>query len=462
MTEPDSSKRVVRKILLSQFLIFLVLLGSGVVFARLYLTQPSVREKEVETARLNVDVFQVQPVDFQELVTGFGTARADVETVVAAEVAGQIEHTHPQLEVGATVSAGGNRPNDSAPSQTQPADVLVQLDRRDYQEQVQQADTRISEAQAEIDRLKLQQANVSRQLKQATAVLATLREEYARLENGVRRQVSTPSQLNQALLEVQRYEDTIIQLENQQAALPLQVQAAEQRLASARLQKTRAENDVQRTAITPPFDGVVNEVFVERGQYVRPGEPIVRMMDLSRVEVPVAIGFDAHLQLETLLSAGTKPAVHLAPNETSGSVWQGYMVRMAREADPRSRTVQVFVEVNNQESSVPLLPGAFVHARIDGVQHTDRILVPREALLDGTVYVVDSTGIARRREVETGPRYQSLVQIESGLQAGDLVVLTNLDIVEDGRQVEVQTETDVRQELMVLRSPNIRLLPQTR
>lgn len=458
MTEANSSKRVVKKVLVSQFLILLILLGSGAAFAVMFLGRPPVQEKQIETARLNVDIFDVQPVDFQQLVTGFGTVQPDVETIVAAEVAGQIVETHPQLEVGASVSAGGQRPAETTPSQDQPADVLVQLDRRDYQEQVQQAETRIQEAASEIDRLKLQQKNVARQLKQANAVLETLKEEYERLENGVRRQVSTPSELNRSLLEVQRYEDNIIQLENQQSSLPLQIQAAEQRLESARLQKTRAENDMQRTTITPPFDGVLNEVFVERGQFVRPGEPIVRLMDLSHVEVPVAIGFDAHLQLEQMLAEGTKPLVGLAANETSDSVWQGYLVRIGREADTRSRTVQVYVEVDNREAEVPLLPGAFVHARIDGSTHTDQILIPREALVNGSVFIVDAEGIARRRKVTSGRRFQSLVQIKSGLEQGDRVILTNLDIVEDGREVEVQSKSVVRQELETLRSPNIRLL----
>jgi RND family efflux transporter MFP subunit len=198
------------------------------------------------------------------------------------------------------------------------------------------------------------------------------------------------------------------------------------------------------------------EVFVEKGQFVRPGERLVRLTDLSRVEVPVALPLDDFLQLEQDLNAGRKPPVTLAPNETTAALWNGAVVRAAPEADPVSRTVQVFVEVDNDQK-VPLLPGTFVHARINGQAWTQTRLIPREAVVEGQVYVVDDQNIARRRPVTIGRRLQSLAIVTDGLNAGDRVILTNLDIVEEGTQLVVQDVLNVTDELQSLRTPVIRL-----
>ena len=76
----------------------------------------------------------------------------------------------------------------------------------------------------------------------------------------------------------------------------------------------------------------------------------------------------------------------------------------------------------------------------------------------GCVYVVDSENIARKRSVKLGRRFQSLVMVTEGLQPNEQLILTNLDIVQDGQEVSVQNTTDPAQELDNVRTPLIRLV----
>ncbi|MEQ9411930.1 MAG: efflux RND transporter periplasmic adaptor subunit [Fuerstiella sp.] len=456
MPRDETSLSPVRRLIVSQILIVLIIILSYGAFRLLYAQKPEVQRKQTEVVSLNVDVFTVESIDFQELLTGFGTVRADREVIIAAQVSGEIVEVHPQLKVGSAVTAGGAVSTPAGPSSQREPDVLMKIDPRDYRQRLDQAANRIEETRTEAAGLRVQLASVERQLEQAKVVLNTLNEELQRIRTGFDRNVSTPSELNRATLEVQRYEDTIIQLQSQATTIPHQIAAAQQRLASALSEQQRAQNDLTRTEVVPPFDGTLSEVYVEQGRYVRAGEQLVRLTDIATVEIPVAVRFDDFLQLQSELVRGQHPNAALAVNETDNPLWRGHVVRAAPEADTRSRTIQVFVEVTNSADNSPLLPGTFIHARIDGMIHRQRVLIPREAVVDGTVFVVDHEGIARRRTIRTGRRFQSLVLAEEGLQDGDRVIMTNLDIVEEGREVVVQSVTDPEKEIAGLSSPVIR------
>jgi multidrug efflux pump subunit AcrA (membrane-fusion protein) len=96
-----------------------------------------------------------------------------------------------------------------------------------------------------------------------------------------------------------------------------------------------------------------------------------------------------------------------------------------------------------------MLPGAFVHARIDGRRYEQEkvFLIPRECVVDGSVYMVDADDIVRQRTVQLGRRLQSLVMVTDGIDSGDRLVLTNLDIVEDGTEVSVHSSTTALDEI---------------
>ncbi|MCA9084364.1 MAG: efflux RND transporter periplasmic adaptor subunit [Planctomycetaceae bacterium] len=459
-TEPPvehSRSTTVRRLIISEILIVLILISSGIGFSAMYANRPPVAERPADRVRLNVDVFDCRPVSFVHLLTGFGTARADREVILAAQVSGEIDEINPLVKTGNTVRSGGIETSPDKPSSDRRADMLLRIDARDYQHRVEQATNRIAEAETEIEQLKLQKENVTRQLAKATTVLSTLNEEYDRLRQAVQRNVATPSDLNRALLDVQRYEDTIIQLENQASSIPHQITAAEQRLASSRSELQRAQNDLERTVVAPPFDGVISQVFVEKGQFVRAGEQLVRLTDLSRLEIPVSLSLDDFLSLQSEIDSGRRPTVRLSENETASPRWTGYLTRTAPEADQSSRTVQAFVEVDNASSGNQLLPGTFVHARIDGPRHENVLLIPREVIQRGFVYVVDDNNTARRRRIQTGETLQSMAIVTEGLTAGDRIIMTNLDIVEAGTEVAVQSNVTAHDEVNALRSPVLRL-----
>ena len=184
MAEKSEATSAVRRLIVSEILI-VMLIGLSIGTAWLmYAQRPSVQPKSTEEMLLNVDVFQASPLNFQELLTGFGTARAEREVILAAQVTGEIVDIDPQLKVGRAVTAGRHISSPDAPSVQRDADLLLKIDPRDYQQRVDQTAARIAETQTEIEQLKVQAGNVTRQLEKGRLVLATLKDEYRRVDEG--------------------------------------------------------------------------------------------------------------------------------------------------------------------------------------------------------------------------------------------------------------------------------------
>lgn len=446
-----------RRALVSVVLILAIMTGSLVVFGVMQSAKPKVQAREVEPIVYNVDVFDVVALKFTEYLTAFGTARADREVVLAAQVAGEITEVHPGLKVGRKVSAGQVETSTTAASKQIDPEILLRIDPRDYQQKVEQVRAAISSAQTEVSQLEQQKANAERQLELASADLASLKEEYDRVRKIRALNAGSASELTRALLEVRRYEDTIVQLENQISLIPHQIETARQRISSSQSDLSRSENDLQRTTVVPPFTGWIAEVMIEQGQFVRTGEPLVRLVDPSRIEVPVSMGLEDYLLVQQSILRGDFPTAALSENESASPRWHGRVVRVSPFADTASRTIEVFIEVINSEQSEPLLPGTFVFARIDGPQYVDRILIPREAMIDGTVYVVDADNLARARTLQTDRRLKSLIVVKEGLNPGDQVILTNLDIVRDATRVAPRAHATIATEIDRMKQPSVRI-----
>lgn len=452
-------KNPVYKLLLSQILVLLILAVCVMAAFGLYQNRPEAPEVEAPVPLLNVDVVKADRVPFREIIYGFGTVTADREVIVAAQISGEVIEVGESLEVGRQVKTTGmiSSPTNGQ-SIPEAGDLLIKIDPDDYLQRQRQAVSRIEEAKTELDRLDVVLESTRRQLAQSKEVLSTLEADLQRKRSAAERRASSETEVSRALLEVQRYQESILQLQNQLDSLPVQKRAAEQRLASSQAEAEQVGNDLERTAILPPFDGVVSEVNVELGQFVRAGEPMFRLTDLSRVEVPVALPLDQFLRLQELKNAGIKPSVILEASDETATTWQGDLVRVAPEADSGSRTVKVFIEVVNRPGQTPLLPGTFVTAAIEGPVTRDKVLIPRESLVDGHVFVVGDDNTVSRRSVTVSKTLQSMAITEDGVQSGDNVVLTNLDLLKNGRAVNVQQQISLQDEVQGLRKSRIRLL----
>jgi multidrug efflux pump subunit AcrA (membrane-fusion protein) len=114
---------------------------------------------------------------------------------------------------------------------------------------------------------------------------------------------------------------------------------------------------------------------------------------------------------------------------------------MSPALDAGSTTVELWLELGNANRT--LKPGTPVHAQIELGAVADAILVPSGAVLHPSgdpayaVFVVDSDGIARRREIGVGMHDANATQVLHGLRSDDLVVSEGVILLHDGDKVKV-------------------------
>jgi len=194
----------------------------------------------------------------------------------------------------------------------------------------------------------------------------------------------------------------------------------------ANTQLELAEADLESAAEVQggiaPISGVISEVPARVGSFPQPGDPLVRVVDDSAYRVPLRISEGQARELERGMSA------RVAAYDATGE-----LDRIAIQASAVTRLVEVEARFPGSSS---LRPGALVTVGILVAAAEDVVRVPRQALRAGAVWVV-SGDEAEFREVEVGLRNEEMVEIVSGLDAGEAVVVEGASLLSDGARVQV-------------------------
>lgn len=207
--------------------------------------------------------------------------------------------------------------------------------------------------------------------------------------------------------------------------LALDHQVAQQELAEVewRLEKTR---------IRAPFRGVLTARNVQLGQHVRPGDQLFTVMDFDPLVARI------YLPEQDVLRLTEGRAVKISLKADEGVAFTGSIRQISPVVDPQTGTVKVTVEASSPPAAVR--PGAFV--RIDIVRETREgaLLLPREAVVRelqrAYVFVTDGE-TASRRPVTLGLEEEGRVEITSGVDLGDSIVVAGQGGLKDGAKVEV-------------------------
>ncbi|MBT4864439.1 MAG: HlyD family efflux transporter periplasmic adaptor subunit [Planctomycetaceae bacterium] len=447
--------------------------------------QPPRREKTQKV--YTISTFQVEQADLEEIITAFGTTRPNREVTIDAQVAGEIVvvRGHQQkrgnqdsieqgLKVGRLVQGpdpvtdAGDQSLDPGAAKPFVGDLLLQIDDATYAKRVAQAQNRLQEDAADLERLEQEQANNENLLNKVKKDYQIYQKQFDRIKKLRDRKIATDSELATAELELARYEDATIKHKNEQALFPIRIDLLKKKQQTHQTDLELAKLDVARTNVRPPFSGVVSEVMVELGKYVNVGEPLFRLTDTSEIEIPLPLALYDYAKIERKLLAGEMPRVELSENETSPKRWVGYVVRRAPEAEVTTRTVDVFVHVRNEgveniDQDIKLLPSVFVHARIEGPVIAEAIVVPRDVIRDGKLFVITNIkkvapainnsgsngsstapadifeGVVEERKVTVERSLRNLAIISGGLKPGDQVAMTNLDVIHTGAKVRIES-----------------------
>lgn len=211
------------------------------------------------------------------------------------------------------------------------------------------------------------------------------------------------------------------------------LEQAQSRAAVSQANLMIDQQKLQSFTLRAPFAGTLGTRAVDVGAFLNGGEKIVRLDDTSELQIEfrmpssvilrVAEGIPVHV---TIPGGGKPIAV----------VGKLSFIDPAVSTDTRSVLLRAIVPNPGHRRH----PGLFVRVSLDLTVHRHALVVPAEAVTSDIggayVYVVDN-GIARRRVIETGLRNDRLVEVTSGLEAGDRVVTVGQFRLQDGDPVKI-------------------------
>ena len=378
------------------FAIIIVILGIGAVVLLLkYKKQPERMEQDIQAPLVKVE--QVRVRDIPMVVKGYGTVSPKVEIDIIPEVAGKVVSIHPELKVGGFIRRNEN---------------ILQIDPRDYELAVQQAQAAVADA------------TVLLETEQAEAQVA--RKEWSDLHPGIE-----PS-------------STLVLREPQ-------IRKAQATLDSAKAQLATAKLRLERTSIALPFNVLIASESVDLGQYVATGQPLASAYGTEAVEIEVPLQDDDLAWFDVFGSSifaddnqrsdKTKATIK-ADFAGNKQIWEGYVVRTTGQVDRTSRMISVVIEVPEPfkvtKSGLPLLPGLFVEVLIHGKTLHNAVAIPRDAVREGNRLWLVKDNLLRIQPLDVVRADKDFAYVVTGIEDKTDIVTSSLDVAIDGMKIRTE------------------------
>ncbi|MGV3483714.1 MAG: efflux RND transporter periplasmic adaptor subunit [Planctomycetaceae bacterium] len=382
-----------------------------------------------------------------------GRVEAFEEAPILSKIPGYVETVH--FDIGDKVSKG---------------DLLVRIRAPEYQDQVEQKRGLLGQAEAQVKQAEAAYvaaqaaANSSQAMvAQAQASVGRSEAEFARWDSEnqrIKQLVSkgsvTPKLADETASQYQAAEaakqEALATIESakarqQEAEANVKTAAADVDAAKARLKVAQADIQQAETMLTytellSPFDGFVTARRVDAGHYVQPAgasnaQPLMTIANVSKVRVFVSVPESESAWVD----AGFEDAAKGDPVTIRGATGKSLDARVTRtslQLDPQSRSLSTEIDIENAD--LKLLPGAFVTAKILLEERADVLTLPISAIVKtatDTVCCVVVDGKIEHRPIELGLRVGDDVQIVSGLDGSETVVLVGANSLQPGQPVEV-------------------------
>ncbi|MGE5314417.1 MAG: efflux RND transporter periplasmic adaptor subunit [Acidobacteriota bacterium] len=199
--------------------------------------------------------------------------------------------------------------------------------------------------------------------------------------------------------------------------------------AAADLAKARLEH----ARIVSPIAGVFDNYFVDEGEMAPPGAPIAHVVNASAVKVAADIPERNAADIRLGTRAFVTPDIY--PNDTI----RGTVSFVGAAISQTNRTLPVEIRLDN--TGMKLKPEMITRVRLIRAVKPKAILIDESLLQQAdrnkTVVFVERGGKAEERAVKTGGKQGSLVEITSGLGAGDRLVTVGAAKLVNGQQVQI-------------------------
>lgn len=197
--------------------------------------------------------------------------------------------------------------------------------------------------------------------------------------------------------------------------------------------------EIGKTEIRAPFDGRMGLRLVSPGAYVTPAAAVTSIAAVSQLKVE----FDVPELYVTELPTGKTVSFMLDGNNKK---YFATILAADNSISTNTRNLKVRGLIKNGDAAVK--PGAFAEILLSVGENTPALMVPTQAVIPqtrGKQIVVMRRGLAVFQDVQTGYRDSANVEIRTGLQDGDTVLISGLLVVKPNQKVKVKVAGNTKQ-----------------
>ncbi|MDA8220411.1 MAG: efflux RND transporter periplasmic adaptor subunit [Desulfitobacterium hafniense] len=384
-----------KKRMISVVIMAVIFIGGVAIFDRNELQSTFLAKDKESGAPVSSNKVAVQVISPQEATQSEGlyykaTLEADQEGIISSKTSGKVISV--LFDDGKQVTEG---------------ETLVLLDDQDIKNQIKSA-----ESQLEVSKASLQKTEAS---------LENIQRSYDRIEILAQQGVVAQAELDNAETSLKMIKADIV---SNQA----NIHAAQTNIDNL---KTGLADMIIRASIT----GVMDEKNVSLGQFLTPGNVLGKVKEISLIDAVIEVD-QALIQT---IKIGQKARVKL--NEDDSDTYEGVVKSITPSADPSSRAFKVKIQVNNEKLS--LRPGVFAKAMLTDDVKVQKFVIPVALITgkEGDYYVfINDNGVVRKLAVTVGNLVNNQAEIKSGLQGNELIISTNLNMLQEGDEITVVSE----------------------
>jgi membrane fusion protein, multidrug efflux system len=238
------------------------------------------------------------------------------------------------------------------------------------------------------------------------------------------------AELSASLVDQKRQLERVKNLAKTQATAQSLLDEQQTRVNTTQAQLDAVKARLNEMTIRAPFTGVLGLRQVSEGAYLTAGTVLTTLDDLSKIRLEFSVAEYYLAQLQPGMT------VHASNVAYPGSVFTGQIKAIDTRLDPVTRSVKVHALISNDE--MKLRPGMLLNvsvtlAEVQALQVSEKALVPLQN--KQYVFVVNQDNTVTQTEVQIGQRMPGLVEVVSGLKAGDQIVIEGTTKIRSGAVV---------------------------
>ena len=379
---------------LSPKYILILILCVICLIAILIVTSP---QKTPELREIAATKVLLQPIA-QQLIQPIEQVSGHLQPVrssaLSFELSGQVLARH--VEPGDKVNKG---------------EILITLQRGDQQDSLAEAKAQLSQEHKAIER-------DQRILKLISENRALQAREVARLEQLGQKSLASRSMRDNA-------NQLLIQQQREEEQLKYSVETSKARLELKRAAVRRAKRNMARTAISAPYQGTINAIHFEAGDYVTPNQVAVELLQLDQLD----LNLDVNGSTAATLNLQQPVMVSIDGKQRSGNI-------IALQTSPDAETFTHAVRIRLDGKGLQAGTQAIASLKLKALPNA--LTVPVSAILhhnDESFLFIAEDETLRRVAVTLSARQGQLQVVSGDIQAGEMVVARDVAFLTDGQSV---------------------------